>query len=116
MIEGHVHQVMLEQRAGVDYLAIIYVAGLRDECERQRSTKQLPTPVSTRYATPIAGTTAIAQAFNQGDSAWLRADPVGRDARQSLLQFLHEHPAEDGRWALMMDDFRRFASLPLCTP
>ncbi len=116
MVEEHVHQVLIEQHEGNGYLTIVCVAGLRDECERHRATKQTPLLASARYATPIVGSAAIAQAFNQGNISWLRADPAARDARQSLMQFLHEQPAGDGHWALMADDLRRFASLPLCTP
>jgi hypothetical protein len=111
MIDRHVHHIVIEQRDGVSYLTLVLGTGLRDACGR-RDAKESATLV--RYPTPIVATADIARAFNDGDSGWLRSDPAARDARQDLLQFLHEHAAEDGSWALMADDLRRFASLPLC--
>ena len=116
MTEGHVHHVLLEQRDGGAYLTILVAAGLRDECAQQRSAKQTPAPTITHYSTPITATAAIAEAFNQGDIALLRTDPAAREARQALFLFLQEQHTVDAPWALMVDDLRRYAAFPLCTP
>ena len=114
MSEGHLHHMLLEQRGGIDYLTLQFAAGLRDGCGRRIPKEAAPSYL--RYPTPIAATADIVRAFNQGDSSWLRNDPTAREARQNLLQFMGEQSPSDGRWALMADDLRRYAALPLCTP
>jgi hypothetical protein len=115
MMDGHVHQVLIEQRNGMNCLTIVFGTGLRDGCQIHGNSS-VPKTALTRYPTSIVATVAFAHALNQGDIMWVRSDPSASATRQTLLAYLQGHSGEDEHWALMADDLRRYASLPLCHP
>jgi hypothetical protein len=115
MMDGHIHQVLLEQREGKQYLTVLYGTGLRAECARLSQTKQGALVALTLLPTSIMATQVIAQAFNRGDSFLWQTNPTARTVRHLLLQFLQEHPMEDGRWMVVAENLRRYATLPLCS-
>jgi len=110
---GHLHHVILEQRAGESYITFLYAMGLRESCMAQRSAGKDAPPLM-RFATPVAATPQIALAFNQGDAPFIRANTAARDVRWSLFEFMKAHEQEDVRWHTIADDLRRNAALPLC--
>lgn len=111
---GHLHRVVLEQRAGHSYVAFAYMQDFRANCERQRAGQGTAlSPVL--YRTTVQATPEIVLAINQGNAQFLRADDAARDARWELFAFIKAAEHEDERWVTIGDDLRRRAAIPFCT-
>lgn len=110
---GHVHGMDLEGRDGGMYVTIEYVDMLQEECERRRSQSGATVPVIL-LRTPVVATAQIIDAFNSGNSSYLRSDDQARAVRLALFDFLMEHASQDARWAIIADDLRRHATKLLC--